>query len=291
MTARFPVLAVALLVSTGATTAPLGAHEPIPATRNAHTSPATNEILERAMAAYIARMEGIDNYTIVQSVMGVESVTYFEREMVDGKPPYRSRVVSVGGQMVPGASGDWEDPVRMMSQVMERATLRGTEAVDGHRVYAVVIEDLSDIEGFGGGSSDLEDARFERMVMYLDVDSYVVRRVEMEGTAVADGVTREVSITTVMEDYRNVQGMLHPFRVTMNMGAATSGISEAEIAEARVAMAQLEAQMAEMPAAQRQMMERMIRPQMERLQGILSGDGQFVVETKEIRVNQGPPVQ
>ena len=291
MFARVSVLALATIALGGTGIATLAAVEVTPAERTYTAASPAEDVLDRAIAAYMARMEGIDNYTIVQSVMGMESVIHFEKEMVDGRPRFRSTMMSVGGHVIDSDPDEWEDPYEMLAEYSDKATLRGTETVDGHRVYVVVVDGISELPGMSSDAAGMDEVTFDRGVLYLDVDSYVLRRMEMAGTMNTDGKSSPVTVTGLFEDYRNTQGMLHPFRTTMTMQGADGGISDADRAEARRGMQELRQQLEQMPAAQRQMMENMLASQIERIESMLEGDMEIVVEVKEIRVNAGPPAR
>ena len=49
------------------------------------------DIVTQLLAEYERRTEGVDDYTLIQAVMGTETVSYFEKEMVDGRPLFRLR--------------------------------------------------------------------------------------------------------------------------------------------------------------------------------------------------------
>ena len=55
------------------------------------------DIVDRMYEAYERHAAGVDNYTLVQTMMGFESVNYFEKEMVDGKPVFRLRNAGIEG--------------------------------------------------------------------------------------------------------------------------------------------------------------------------------------------------
>ena len=53
------------------------------------------DIVDEMLAAYEARMTGIENYTLVQGVMGFETVTYHEKEVsADGRAVFRTAWVA-----------------------------------------------------------------------------------------------------------------------------------------------------------------------------------------------------
>jgi hypothetical protein len=109
----------------------------------------------------------------------------------------------------------------------------------------------------------------------------------MEGEMESDGQKQPFSMTSLMTDYREVEGMLHPFLISVLVEGAIPGMSEGEVEELRQQMADMEKQLAEMPESQRAMVEGMMKPQMERLEQMLGGGGMEVtIQTKEVRVNQ-----
>ena len=57
----------------------------------APVAPAQNaqEIIQTAIDRYEQRMSGVENYTIVQDVMGFESTSYYEKHTVDGRSVFK----------------------------------------------------------------------------------------------------------------------------------------------------------------------------------------------------------
>jgi hypothetical protein len=294
--ARSPVRAtpgllilISLLLGCGADGGSAATTQQAPAAGRSATSPGA-QVLERALARHLERMEGVENYTMVQTVMGMETTVYFEREVVDGRPRYRSRVVSVAGQGVPAAPDEWEDLYDGFATYAERATLRGTETVDGHPAWALVIDDFSRLPGMGAGAEDLEGVAFSRATLFLDTASYVLRRMEVEGTMERDGEQQPVTVTGRFEDYRQVGSMLHAYRTVMSMDGFAPAMPAAEVEQARRNLAELRTQMASMPAAQRDLMQGMLQPQIEQLESMLGGGAaELVIEVRDVRINTGPP--
>jgi hypothetical protein len=247
-------------------------------------------ILAEALARQEARMAGIDNYTVVQTVMGIETTAYYEREVVDGRPRFRAQVVSAGGQRVPADPDEWEDLYDAFAAYADRTTLAGSETVDGHRTHVLVVDDFSRIPAVGARSEEMREVEFHRATLHVDAEIFVLRRMVLDGVLRASGSDAPVTVVGRFEDHREVSGMIHPFRTVITAEGMTPDIPAAEVEEARRNLDEMRSRMASMPAAQREMMERMIRPQMEQLEGMLGGGGmEFVTEVREIRVNAGPP--
>lgn len=241
------------------------------------------EVIDAALEKYEARMEGVENYTVVQEAMGFTTTTYFEKEVVDGHAVFRARAV-MGQEM---GQQDLTDPYEAFRKVAGTAEVKGKETVDGEESFVVYVPDIEkampseDVQG----DFSIEDGTF-----YLDTDDYVVRKMVMTGTQKQNGQEHPVTMTALFTDYRDVKGVLHPWRMEMSIEGFQTDISQEDMEEMREQMKELDEQMKNMPEAQRQMMEQMLKPQMERLQQMLaSGAMDFTVTVKELKVNEGPP--
>jgi hypothetical protein len=230
---------------------------------------------------------GIDNYTVVQSVMGFQTTTYLEKERVDGLPVCvpRSSAGSEAGEGVPAS------PYRLYTQIAERATLEGTAEVDGETTHVLVVTDFEgvDLDHMAPGD-DAEGWTTRRMELAVDEDEYVPRRITLEGTVDEDGEGRPASFTVHLRDYRTVEGMMHPFRMQITSEGFAPGMSAEERSEMRRSLEQMRTQMQEMSAQQRAMMEKVMGGKLEKMEKMLaSGALDLTVEVKEVRVNTGPP--
>ncbi len=264
----------------------------LPAIANAQTAA---EWMSRAMAAQAERLAGVENVTIVQDMMGMEMTMYMEKRDADGTPILIPVSVTVLGLTNPipqdMAQADWSNPFQQ--EWVDRTRLVGKEELDGHAVRVFVVDDFSGLElpGLPQGAEGAMDFRPTSFRYSLDEEELVVRKVEMEGESLqADGSRSLVQLTMFMEDYREVDGYLHPF-VTRTI---TEGVLEAADIDQEELQAQLEemrAQLANIPEAQRAMVEGMLKPQIEQLEEILGSEGgmEMTITVKEVKVNAGPP--
>ena len=62
-----------------------------------------SDIVERMLSEYARRAEGVENYTLIQDAMGFETISYFVKEMDEGRPVFRLQRTLAGGM---DASGD-----------------------------------------------------------------------------------------------------------------------------------------------------------------------------------------
>lgn len=244
------------------------------------------EILETAVERYEARMEGVDDYTVVQDAMGMELTQYYVKRTVEGRTVFEEQG-SYGDAEADTDIGQFYDE---FAKFADRAESAGTESVDGRECHVVRVNDFSGID-FGDEDDEMEESFDPKEgTFYLDTDDYVLRKMVLDGERVTDGETVPVTMELLLQDYRDVEGMLYPFETQMSISGEAAGMSQEEIEEARRSLEELRAQMEEMPEQQRRMMESMLGSQMEQLESIVnSGMMEFTISVKELRVNSGPP--
>ena len=253
------------------------------------------QVVQTAMDRYAARMEGVDSYTVVQDIMGIETTTYYTRIEGSDPPSYDSNVVIAGQDMSQLSAPQREqarnpDMYELYPEIAKRAALKGSESVGGHDTYAIEVKDLSGIPVWQQSGQQGQSFAPKSMTMYLDKEQYVPRRVVFEGTADMNGKKSDVTMVMEAEDYRDVKGLLYPFHMTMDMRGMENSMTPEERAEARASLDQMQAQMKNMPEAQRKMMEKMMGGQMENLKKMLAGGGmQMEVHVKDVKVNTPPP--
>lgn len=245
------------------------------------------DVLRTALDRYEARMEGVESYTVVQEVMGFESQTRFERREVEGRSTFVPRTED-GSTAARGAP---QAPYTEFIALADRATLEGTATVDGEESHVVTVTDFEGVDVWnpaGGGRAG--DFIPERASFYIDTDDYLIRRMEMSGTAsVPGGDEEEVSFVVDFRDYREVEGLIHPFVLQVTVAGLAGQISPEQREELRSSLEEMRARMAEMSEEQRQMVEETMSGQLERMETMLAqGTMGLTVEVTEIRVNEGP---
>lgn len=245
------------------------------------------EVLQTALERHEQRMQDVQNYTVVQEVMGFESSTYFERVEREGHVFFvpRQQMGSEAARRAP------ENPYAALEELAARATLAGTEQVGGETCHVVEVTDLegTELQQSMGAEGDFDP---EKATFLVDTDDYLVRGMRLQGTTTAGqgGQPRDFSFDARFTDYREVKGMLHPFRIEVSVEGAGGQMSAEDREQARQSLRQMRQQMENMTEQQRQMMERMMGDQMERIEQMLAtGSMDFTVRVKELRVNEGPP--
>ena len=251
------------------------------------------DIMRNALDAQIDRLAGVENVRIVQDIMGMETSVYMEKRELDGVPVLFPVSVSVAGMTNPipqdMAQSDWSNPFQ--EAWIERAKLDGEETLDGHRTYILAIDDFTGLvlPGMPGADQGAEITP-KSMRFWMDRDDYVTRKVEMDMESRGqDGTPQDVHMELFMEDYREVDGYVHPF-VTRMLSRGMMEAADIDQAEIEAQLAQMRAQLDQIPEAQRAMVEGMLNAQIERLESMLGsedGNMEMTITVKGIEVNAG----
>ena len=248
-----------------------------------------SEIVDRMLEAYEESAESVENYTVVQDVMGFQSELHFEKEIQDGHPVFQLRNSSTDGFAADlDEDLSYTDVYAAAPKLKEHARYGGTEQMDGAEVHVLVIDDLAAL-GLAQTSAP-EDTEFHPRIgrIYVDAETWLPRRMEFVGDLdTGDGVV-EVTSTIDLQDYRDDDGLLLPYRTVVRM----DGLAAAIDPEMRAELEELQRQLEELPEEQRAMVEQMFAGRMEQMEALLDGeDGGMTVEMNvlEVRVNEGPP--
>ena len=242
------------------------------------------EIVQEALQRYEQRMEGVQSYTVVQEVMGFESSTRFERKDMDGQTVF----VLAGTEGSDAAEGAPQNYHAMLDELGEKGSVEGTESVDGEECHVLAVTDFSG-DAFAQFAPPESSGEWtpERLRLWVDHDELVPRKMVFEGETTRGGEPTPVTMTALMRDYREVDGVLHPFTMEVHTEGVGPAMSPQERKEMQASMRQLKQQMAEMSPQERKMMESMMGGQIEKMEKMLSsGAMDFTVQVKEIRVNE-----
>ena len=248
-------------------------------------------VVEDMYDAFDRYAQGVDNYTLVQDAMGFETVSYFEKEMVDGHPVFKMRSSAVGalGTSLSGDDVGYGDVFMFGPDLIEHGRYAGREQVQGRNAHVLAIDDLTQLDLMGPSSPD-DDMEFvaQSGTMYIDAETMTPLRMTFEGEATTPNGVVPVTTTIDMLDYRTIEGMPIPHRIVMSM----EGLQAMVDPEMRAQLEEMEEQLASLPESQRAMMEQMMGGQIERIRQMMAGDGgPMTMETTvtEVRVNAGPP--
>ncbi len=102
-------------------------------------------------------------------------------------------------------------------------------------MFELFVNDFSGLEL----EDKADDFKPKEATFYLATSEYVLRRMVLDGEYEADGAVRQVTVDAVFGDYREVDGMLHPFLTEMKLSGLNSQLSEKELEEARKSLKEL----------------------------------------------------
>lgn len=247
------------------------------------------DIVERMLSEYASRVADVDNYTLVQQTMGFETISYFEKEMVDGRPVFMSRtsVTAAGVSTDVSEDSGLDDVYAIGEELGRRGRYGGVQRVNDYDLHVI---EVSDFSGLDFGEDLAPDSEFQPKsgTFYLDVDTYVPRRVEFVGSLTNEQGVHDITSIIEMGDYREVQSMLVPYRTVITL----EGLGAAIDAETRAQFEEMQRELENLPPEQRAMVEQMMAGQLEQFRSMMAGEDQpmtFQVLVTDVRVNQGPP--
>lgn len=251
-----------------------------------------SDIVAQMYASYERQAANVDDYTIVQSVMGFETTSYFVKETVDGHTVFRMQGGSAGGNnfnfSLGGDDTGLGDVYVIGPELIDHARYAGREQIGDGTAHVLVIDDLSQVSLGQQPTPDDLDFTAKTGRIYVDSEMLVPRRVVFSGDALTPNGAHEVTVTIDLQDIRNVSGLLIPYRTAMQI----TGLQAMIDPETQAQLQEMEAQLAALPPDQREMMERMLGQQLEQLRQMAAGGADVMsidVTVSDVRVNSGPP--
>ena len=190
-------------------------------------------------------------------------------------------------EMARERQADAEQSAEAVVAFRDKATLVGTETVDGREAYHLRVEDLDQVEKLENG----QELALNTVSIWIDRKQYVTLKTRTDGVMTERGEQRPVVMEQSSTDFRTVPGsdMYEPYRQTVTMSGMLSEEDKAQMAEAKEQLAEAEREMASMSPDQRAMVEQMMGGQMDMLRNMANSGG-FTMETvvDEIVVNPDP---
>jgi hypothetical protein len=245
-------------------------------------------VVDQMYDALERHSDGVDNYTVVQSVMGFETVTYFEKEIVDGRPVFMVRETAGGGAVMSAEDMAFGDITALGSDLVEHGRYAGREQVDGREVHVIAIDDLTQLDfAAPSGPEDMEFVAKSGRI-FVDVEMGIPRRMAFDGQATTRSGTHDVTTTVDLRDYREVESLLVPYLSVVSI----EGIEAMIDPEMQAQYEEMRRQLESLPESQRAMFEQMMGAQMEQIERMMAGDGgpmTMEITVTEVRVNTGPP--
>lgn len=240
-------------------------------------------LLDTYRQNYERSIDNIDDFVVVNDF----STIYYLKTFENGRPYFKTKMemehsdASVFGGVT---ENDLFSP-EMYEMLKKDGVYEGVESLNGFRVHIISSENL---EGFLQEGEEDSDVTVKQARFYIDADQWVMREVRMEVENIEDGEVQIIHPTIKMEDYRNFEGMLIPFRTVIQIAGMGMDLSEEERQEAIKNLEELDRQLAQMQPEERAMMERMMGPAREAYRGMLESDVlEISVNISEVRINTG----
>lgn len=237
-------------------------------------------ILAKARELQLARWEGVENYSVEQSVAGSKIVLdYIRVDETSYRVVHKTGFAGTSGQSGEGTVVDFDE----IQDIAKTAEYLGTEMIGGREGFHLKADDVEHVQESGD-----QTISFEKFEVWLDTKEYVPLKMLIHGTATSPRGSRQVVIEKLDTDYRTVPGsnLYEAYRQVMTMNGIVDAEQQKQLQEAQKQMAEMEEQLANMPEAQRQMMESMMGPKIEMMKKMAAGGGiEVVTETLEIKVN------
>jgi len=248
------------------------------------------DVVEDMYAAYERYVEGIENYSIVHRSMGASTVSYFERELVDGEPIFRLRESSSGTYAftLDGEVVGYGDVFLFGPVVIERGRYLGREELGGREAHVLGVDNLRGLVLTGPAGPDEIEFVPSSARIYVDAEFLIPIGFDFVGRAVTADGPSEVSIRSRLSDVRERDGLLVPNHTVIEIDGLEAVVDPA----ARERLAELREQLDHMPPVQRQLMEEMMAEEMESLRRMMGGDGRpavIEIDVTSVAVNRGPP--
>lgn len=255
-----------------------------------YNDPRAAEMLEQIRAHYERSIRAIDDYKIVTG----NFTTHYHKEYDNGRPYFVSKVetdsfwgsISAMGMHTtsPMVDLDFFSP-GVFEHLLMHSRYMGMERIDDLNTHVIFIDDMRVLmEAF-----DDMDEPIGSLSLFFDDEHWVLRKMKFSAMAeIEEGDVRQIEPVMRMKDYRNIDGLMIPFRTTISVHGLSDYLSDAEREEAMAALEELEQELEQMPAEQRNMLEQMMGGQLDQLRQMLADDMiEFVIEVKEVLVNVG----
>lgn len=244
------------------------------------------EIVEGMYESAERQAEGIDDYTLVQIALGVETTSFFQKEVVDGRPVFRLRDATTQGfSFSLGEEGTGVGDVFLFGpELVEHGRYAGREQIGTSAAHVIAVDDLSLLDlAQPSAPGDMEfQPRTARL--FIDEQMMIPRRLEFTGDAVTPSGPREITVRVDMQSFLPVSSLYVPYRTVVEI----EGLEELMTPETRAQLEEMQRQLDAMPPEQREMMLTMMGPQMEMLREMMSGGGDamtVVVTIKDVFIN------
>lgn len=249
------------------------------------------DIMDQMLARHSDALDGIETMMTISQSEGflqsdVPDTIYYKKSTLDDGTNILEPV-STDAQSATAYYGNF---TRGYDSMVENSTYEGIETIDGKRAHAIFIEDISALqESMTPDMPQQQSGEAQSGWFYVDANELVPLKMTFDLNFEGD---YEGSIDMSFRDYRSVNGVPMAYEVEMIIDGISESVSAEDMAEARNNIRQLREQMDGASGMQKRIMERVVTPQLERLEKILEdGNMNMKITILEAEANVAIPVQ
>ena len=235
------------------------------------------KVLESMQERYEESIENIDDY-----VMEKENHTIFYKKAhkENGRPYFKTKTKGKSMRYTGSNSINEDLYSQFTSQAKEKITYEGTDKVEGNEVHVLYINEMKVEEDLD--QDPKTDNVFKDLYLYIDSDELIARKIKYTVEFSSSGTVREISPIIKRKDFRDVNGMMIPYKtITIVEGLS---LSEKERQEVKEGLKEFE----QLPESQKQMAQKMMGDKIEKYRKMLEEDkSEEVSKVVEVRVNTG----
>lgn len=197
-------------------------------------SPARGQSVEEVVQGMYAVAERqaatVDDYTLTQLVMGTETFSYFEKELIDGHPVFRLQMSDGAGFSLSLAGEDYGlgDVFVYGPLLVEHGRYEGTEQIGNFTVHVIAVDDAGAM-AIVPPSGASQEFTTKSVRLYIDANMLLPRRIVLTGDAATVAGPAELTIQIEMLNYLPIESLWVPFRTTINVAGATADVTVAEV--------------------------------------------------------------
>lgn len=189
------------------------------------------EVVEGMYAAAERQAAPVQDYTLTQRVMGVETFSYFEKEIVDGRPVFRLKMSDGAGFSLSLAGEDvgLGDVFLFGPDLVEHARYEGIEPLGNFSVHVLAVDDAATVEIVPPGSASQATFTAKSLRLFVDTTLMIPRRVVIVGDVAADTGSQELTIQMDMTSFLPIESLWVPFMTTLQVAGMTVEVTVAEV--------------------------------------------------------------
>jgi hypothetical protein len=185
------------------------------------------EVIDGMYAAVERQAAGVQDYTLSQQVMGFDTYSYFEKEMVDGRPIFKLQM-SDGAGFSFGLGGE-DVGLGDGPKFLEHGIYTGTEQIGNFTVHVLTVEGDAAADIVPPRGPDQVEYRPRAVRLYVDAQMMVPRRIVLEGDAITDTGPQALGIQIDLQNFLPIESLLVPFKTTLQIAGMSVDVTITEV--------------------------------------------------------------